>query len=127
EEKLTDEGFNNSNAKLFAPNTVLVAMYGATAGKVALLKLRATTNQAICALAPDRKIAHYSYLQHCLEYLAPRLVSQTVGTGQPNLSQEILGEVEVPIPPLGLQENFAASVDRILVVQQRQQESAKHI
>src|SRR5207245_2741655 len=127
EEKLTKEGLENSSAKFFPLNTVLIAMYGATAGKVALLKVRATTNQAICGLTPDPQIAHYSYLQHCLEYLAPTSIAQTVGTGQPNLSQEILGEVEVPIPPLELQEEFAAFADALVVVQQRQQESAKQV
>ena len=54
---ITELGLNNSNAKLFPPGTVLLAMYGATAGKVALLNIEASTNQALCALLPTEGMA----------------------------------------------------------------------
>ncbi len=127
QETLTQDGFDNSNARFFPANTVLVAMYGATAGKVALLKIRATTNQAICGLLPNAEIAHYSYLQHCLEYLAPELTSRTVGTGQPNLSQEIVGNLEMPTPPLDLQKRFATIIEELTRFQERQEQSAREI
>ena len=53
---ITESGLNNSNAKLFPPGTVLLAMYGATAGKVSLLSIEATTNQALCALLPTEEM-----------------------------------------------------------------------
>src|SRR6266567_1969483 len=55
EEKITEAGLANSSAKIFPVNTVLVAMYGATAGQVGLLKFAASTNQAICGILPNSK------------------------------------------------------------------------
>ena len=50
---ISNLGLANSSAKLFPINTILVAMYGATAGKVSLLRIEASTNQAICAVIPN--------------------------------------------------------------------------
>jgi len=55
EEKITEAGLKNSSAKMFPIDTVLVAMYGATAGQVGLLKIEAVTNQAICGILPNDK------------------------------------------------------------------------
>ena len=49
---ITDEGLKNSSAKIFPINTVLVAMYGATAGQVGILRIPAATNQAVCGIYP---------------------------------------------------------------------------
>ena len=72
EEKITEEGLKNSSAKYFEPNTILVAMYGATAGKIAVLKIKATTNQAIAGLTCDQNIVHYEYIHHCLEKMSAK-------------------------------------------------------
>ena len=53
EEFITESGLKNSSAKKFPKNTILIAMYGATAGKVGLLKFKSTTNQAICGILPN--------------------------------------------------------------------------
>ena len=52
---ITSKGLVNSSAKLFPPDTVLVAMYGATAGQVGILRFEASTNQAICGIYPNRQ------------------------------------------------------------------------
>ncbi|MEE9174786.1 MAG: restriction endonuclease subunit S [Thermodesulfobacteriota bacterium] len=127
EEKISDAGLKNSSAKLFKINTVLVAMYGATAGKVALLKINATTNQAICGITPNKELIHYHYLHHCLESLSSRLISQTVGSGQPNLSQKIIRNLKIPIPPIELQQKFANLVEKVEAVRERQTQSREHI
>ena len=62
EEKITQLGANNSSAKLFPKNTILMAMYGATVGKLGLLKIEATTNQAFCAMIVNKDVADYKYL-----------------------------------------------------------------
>jgi type I restriction enzyme S subunit len=51
---ITDAGLANSSAKLFPPSSVLIAMYGATAGDVGILRFQAATNQAVCAIYPNR-------------------------------------------------------------------------
>lgn len=53
---ITELGLNNSSAKLFPIDTVVLAMYGATVGQVGLLKKEMATNQAICAIFPNHKL-----------------------------------------------------------------------
>lgn len=65
EEKITDDAVAHSSAKLYPPNTVLIAMYGATIGKVAMLGISATTNQA-CACA---KCGHFLLPLYLFYYL----------------------------------------------------------
>lgn len=57
-DKITQLGLENSSAKIFPVNTVLVAMYGATIGACSILKIEAATNQACAALLPSEKINH---------------------------------------------------------------------
>lgn len=61
---ITEKGLKNSSAKLFPINTVLVAMYGATAGQVGILKFEACTNQAVCGILPNNKTIP-EYLFYC--------------------------------------------------------------
>ena len=69
EEKITDEGLKKSSAKLFPPYSVLIAMYGATIGKVAILGVPATTNQA-CACAVCNQSLLYMYLfYYCISQI----------------------------------------------------------
>ena len=63
EETLTPEGLKHSSAKLFPVGTLLMAMYGATVGKTAILKTDAATNQAVCAIFPDREKADTDFLR----------------------------------------------------------------
>jgi type I restriction enzyme S subunit len=55
ENYITQVGLENSSAKIFPVNTVLVAMYGATAGQVGILRLEAATNQTVCGILPNKK------------------------------------------------------------------------
>ena len=69
--KITEEGLKNSSAKWIPKNCVIVAMYGATAGKVAINKIELTTNQACCNLEINPSKALYRYVYHwlCKSYL----------------------------------------------------------
>ena len=73
EEKITDYGLAKSSAKLYPPETVLMAMYGATVGKLGILKRTASVNQAICAMVIDREIADHRFLYHTLRHCGIRL------------------------------------------------------
>ena len=64
--KITDEGLQNSSAKMIPENCVIVAMYGATAAKVAINKIPLCTNQACCNLQVDDEIALYRYVYYWL-------------------------------------------------------------
>lgn len=107
---ITEKGLKNSSAKLFPINTVLVAMYGATAGQVGILKFVACTNQAICGILPnDNTIPEYIY--YCFLSKKDELVSQAVGGAQPNISQIKIRNTKIPLPPLPEQQRIVAILD----------------
>ena len=84
-EFISEEGLKNSSAKLFPINSVLVAMYGATAGQVGILKFEATTNQAVCAIYPNEK-AIPDYLYWILKQQTQAFVDLSGGGGQLEIS-----------------------------------------
>ena len=107
---ITPEGLKGSSAKLFPANSVLVAMYGATAGQVGILRFEAATNQAVCAILPsDQHIPEYLY--YYLLHAKPSLVAQAVGNAQPNISQAKIKSLEIPLPPLEEQQRIVAVLD----------------
>jgi type I restriction enzyme S subunit len=94
---ITEDGLNNSSAKIYPKGTILMAMYGATAGQVSLMNIDACTNQAICAIIPnDKKITHY--LKFALHQLYQYLINLSSGSARDNLSQEKIKELLFAIP-----------------------------
>ena len=93
---ITKEGLNNSSAKIFPVNTVLIAMYGATAGQVGILKFESSTNQAVCGIFPNNKIVP-EFLYYYFSYGKENLVKQAVGGAQPNISQEKIRNTKIPV------------------------------
>jgi restriction endonuclease S subunit len=109
EEKITELGLKNSSAKIFPVNTVLVAMYGATAGQVGLLKIEATTNQAVCGIFPNDKIIP-EFLYQILKSKTDYMISLGSGGAQPNISQAIIRNLEIPLPPLETQRQIVDEI-----------------
>lgn len=112
EETLTSDGLASCAAKLLPRGTILMAMYGATAGVVSQLGLEAATNQAVCAISPSGQVDP-QFLIVLLQLLAPRLVAQRVGGAQPNLTQGLIRKLPVQLPPLELQQSFAQRITRV--------------
>lgn len=110
EEHITEEGMRNSSAKLFPINSVLVAMYGATAGQVGILKFESCTNQAVCAIFPNERVIP-EYLYYVLKEQTQNFVALSGGGGQPNISQQIIKDFEIPLPPLEIQEQIVAEIE----------------
>jgi len=110
EEFITEAGLNKSSAKIFPIDTVLVAMYGATAGQVGLLKIEASTNQAICGIMPNKKVLP-KYLYWILRSKYEELVSLSSGGAQPNISQKIIRDIQIPLPPIETQEVIVKELD----------------
>ena len=104
---ITELGYNNSSAKIFPKETVLLAMYGATAGKASLLKMDACTNQAICAIRPDTSICNPYYLKYRLDTMYNYLISLSTGSARDNLSQKGISDLMVNLPSLDEQEKTA--------------------
>ncbi|MBS1491423.1 MAG: restriction endonuclease subunit S [Bacteroidetes bacterium] len=98
-ERITQLGLENSSAKIFPINTVLIAMYGATIGNASILKVTAATNQACAALLPNENI-NEEYLYFYLRTIKQKLIDQGVGGGQPNISATILKQTNFPLIPL---------------------------
>lgn len=111
EKYISQEGLKNSSAKLIPAKSVLVAMYGATAGQVSILDFEATTNQAICSILPNNKVDP-TYLYYILSSQTERLVNMSVGGAQPNISQNIIKNIELPLPPLDVQEEIVKELDQ---------------
>lgn len=86
EEKINEEAVKNSSAKLFPIGTVLMAMYGATVGKTAILKVPATTNQAVCGIIPHLKDCDNEFLRYQLMFKREDFLKQRYGGAQPNIS-----------------------------------------
>jgi len=107
---ITVKGLKNSSAKLFPPNSVLVAMYGATAGQVGILKFEACTNQAVCGILPNAKTIP-EYIFYCFLSKKDELVSQAVGGAQPNISQLKIKNTKIPLPPLLEQQRIVSILD----------------
>jgi len=102
---ITEKGLNRSSAKLFPVNSILIALYGATAGKVSLLTIPATTNQAICAIMPFSQI-HTLYLKFYLSDLYKYFVNVSSGSARDNLSQELIRNLNIILPPKNVLEKF---------------------
>lgn len=102
-------GLEKSSAKIVPANSVLVAMYGATAGQVGLLKIEASTNQAICSILPNERF-NPKFLYYVLSSKTNDLIEMSVGGAQPNISQGIIKNIEIPLPPLEVQEEIVSQI-----------------
>ena len=110
EEHITELGLKHSSAKLFPVNTVLVAMYGATTGEVGLLKIPATTNQPVCGILPNDRFVP-EFLFYVLRALKDEMKQRSGGGAQPNISQQIIRDLEIPLPPLEVQRRIVAEIE----------------
>ncbi len=113
ETKITDAGLNNSSAKWIPANSVIMAMYGATAGKIAINKRPITTNQACCNLTINDKIADYRYVYYNLMSRFQEIASMAVGGAQQNLNADMIRGLEISLPPLSIQRRIADVLSNI--------------
>lgn len=97
--------------RMYPINTLLFAMYGATIGRMGILSISATVNQA-CAAFSDPLYLDTKYTYYWLWMRRPILVALSVGGGQPNLSQDDLKAIRIPAPLLDEQRAIAAFLDR---------------
>ena len=106
EEKITKLGLDNSNAKVLPTGTLLIAMYGATVGKLGILEIAATTNQAICAILPNSNVLT-DFLFFFFFYYRKDLINKSYGGAQPNISQELIRKTLIPMPAINDQHRIA--------------------
>jgi type I restriction enzyme S subunit len=123
EEYITEEAVKNSSAKIFPTGTLLIALYGATIGKISFLGVDAATNQAICGIFPAKEVK-LNYMFHFLTLNKRKLIESAVGGAQPNISQTILKDLEVSYPvSIKIQELIVTEIESRLSVCDKIEES----
>jgi type I restriction enzyme, S subunit len=112
EEYISEDAVKNSCAKIFPKGTLLIALYGATIGKLAFLGIDAATNQAVCGIFKS-EIVDLNFLYHQLFFYRRDLIKKGAGGAQPNISQTILQNLEIHIPPLAEQHRIVAKIEEL--------------
>jgi type I restriction enzyme, S subunit len=111
EEKISKEALASSSAKVFPKGTVCIALYGATVGRLGILGTDAATNQAVCGIFPGPAVDP-KYLFRFLESRRSDLIEQGKGGAQSNISQAIVREIELPLPPVAEQQRIVAEIEK---------------
>ena len=110
-ETITRKALEETSVKLNPIGSVLIAMYGATIGKIGILALPATTNQACCACVDymcDKMFLFYFLLAN-----RKRFIAMGGGGAQPNISKEKITNTHIPLPPLSEQHRIVTKIEEL--------------
>ena len=113
EEKITEDGLKGSSAKIFPKDTLLMAMYGATVGRLGILNVDSSTNQAVCAIFNHHKLFVNEYLFFYLLSMRQKMLKDSFGGAQPNLSQGYIKSIDIPFAPLNEQKRIVAKIEKL--------------
>lgn len=103
---ITELALQERGLRIYPKGSLVIAMYGATIGKVGLLQIETTTNQACCVLPPNEQMSNI-YVKFVLQAAKEVLLQQSVGGGQPNISQAIIKALSIPMPSIEEQKAIA--------------------
>ncbi|WP_304142857.1 restriction endonuclease subunit S [Mesoflavibacter zeaxanthinifaciens] len=112
-EHITNKGLKESSATLFPKGTLLIAMYGATAGKLAIINSEATTNQAVCGFFENNMLST-SYLFNFFRANRDKMIKESWGMSQPNISQTYLKNFVFALPPFEEQKAIIEKVETLM-------------
>ena len=112
EEKITEKALTECSLRMNKVGDVLIAMYGATIGKIAIVGKDLTTNQACCGCSPI--LMYNYYLFYFLMASRTDFIKQGEGGAQPNISREKLVRYFIPIPPLAEQKRIVDKIEELL-------------
>ena len=114
-EYITEKALNETSVKLNPSGSVLIAMYGATIGKIGILTYPATTNQACCACETfngiDKEFLFFFLLSHRDEF-----IKMGGGGAQPNISKEKIVNTCIPLPPFAEQKRIVNAVNKMFAL-----------
>lgn len=111
-QKVTEEAVASHSAlKIYPAGSLAIAMYGATIGRLGMLGINATFNQACCVFS-DPEVFDSRFVYYWLWMRRPILISLSNGGGQPNLSQDDLKKIWIPIPDLDEQKEIVRYLDK---------------
>ena len=108
--KITELGLKNSSAKWIPQDSVVIAMYGATVGDVGILRIPATTNQAVCSILPNPDYCP-DFLYYYFKSQKQFFIKQSVGGAQPNISQQIIKNTVIPVIDIAEQKRIVSELD----------------
>jgi type I restriction enzyme S subunit len=111
EEHITSLGLENSSAKMLPVGTLMIALYGATVGKLGILGMEAATNQAVCALFPGKELFP-KFVFYFLLAQRENLIEKRTGGAQPNISQEVVRALPIAFPDVPEQKRIAGILER---------------
>ncbi|MCF7533942.1 restriction endonuclease subunit S [Pseudomonas petrae] len=114
EERISEEGLQKSSAKLFPRNSVLIAMYGATIGRLGVLQEESATNQACCAVLPNSHGCGWGYAYLSLFSRRQALIDLRAGAAQQNISQDVIKKFKILRASDELHEQFEMAVTPFL-------------
>ena len=117
-EFITELALEKTSVRLNPVGSVLMAMYGATIGKLGILEIPVTTNQACCACIPYAGM-HNKYLFYYLMSMRQTYIGMAEGGAQPNISKEKIVNSILPLPPLEEQHRIVAKLEEILPLCER--------
>lgn len=123
EEFITKEGFDNSSVKLIKKGSIIYTIF-ATIGKVAILEIDATTNQAIVGLeVKEDNIIDKFYLLYFLQSIEKEIKKQSRGVAQNNINIGIVKRIKIPVPPIKIQKQIVEVLDesQILIDNRKEQ------
>ncbi len=117
-EYITEKALNKTSVRLNPVGSVLMAMYGATIGKLGILEIESTTNQACCACITYNGI-YNKYLFYFLLAWRSEFIKMGEGGAQPNISREKIVNTLIPLPPLAEQKRIVAKLEELLPLCER--------
>lgn len=114
QECISDEALANTNCTIYPIDTILLAMYGQgkTRGQIAILKIKACTNQAVAAILPSTQLIPLFLYQH-LHLMYDNIRAMARGGNQANLNLSLVKSIKIILPPLPLQQTFASRIEQI--------------
>ena len=123
---ITEEGLNNSSAKIYETDTVLLAMYGATIGATSILKTEACTNQACASFRKIEEIIP-EYLYYFLKSKKEHFIKDSFGGAQPNISISYLKNISIDLIDIDTQLKIVNELDKIENIIKLKKEQIKRI
>lgn len=133
--KITENALKDcSSLKIYPKGSLVIAMYGATIGKLGILDIETTTNQACCVLGDNKSNVEIKYIFYWFSFAKKQIISMSYGGGQPNISQDLIKSLRLNFPPIHEQEAIAnfldektAKIDALVQTKEQQIEKLKEL